>query len=103
MVVTPSGNRLADVLYSVLFSETLCVVMWTIVLSVMCLAALSMNALLSRKQGRNAVMSVRRKRNSNITYFAASDTVPQPVFAKTLAAPSNPKDAKKGPPNSETT
>ena len=46
VVVRRSGNSLADVPYSALFSETVCVVMRTIVSFVLCLAALSVNALL---------------------------------------------------------
>lgn len=68
MVVRRSGNRLADVPYSALFGETLCVMMWNIVLFVMCLAALSLNAPLSRKQGCDIVMSVWQKRSSNTLY-----------------------------------
>ena len=49
VVVRHNDNRLADVPYSALFGETLCIVMWTIVLFVMCLAALFLNAPLSHK------------------------------------------------------
>ena len=69
MVVRRSNNGLVDVPYSALFCETLCVAMWTIVSLAMCLAALSLNAPLSRKQGCNAVMFARRKHNSNKVLF----------------------------------
>ena len=49
VVVTHNSNRSADVLYSTLLNETLGVVMWTVVLFVICLAASSLNAPLSHK------------------------------------------------------
>ena len=61
VVVRRSGNRFANVPYAALLSETLYVVMWTVVLFVMCLAALFLNTSLLRKEGCNGLMFVWRK------------------------------------------
>ena len=65
VVVRRSSNSFANVPYSALFSETLDVVIWAIVLLVICMAAPFLIALLSRKQGCKVVMSVWQKCNSN--------------------------------------
>ena len=66
VVVRRSGNLFADVSYSAPFSETLGVVMWTVVFFVICLAAPFLSGPLSCKQDCKAVMFVGRKRNSNM-------------------------------------